>query len=74
LARWETGVGPTLISQHLSRGDQGLAELALSQQGFGAMVGVRLSEEGMQLIDAWEAADSAFLTSPRRRSSSDANG
>lgn len=43
----------------------GLAELEISQQGFTALVGVRLSEAGSRLLDAWSSADEAFLTVPR---------
>jgi len=44
----------------------GLAELDLTPQGFTALVGVHLSSEGTRLLEAWEAADIAFFTSPRR--------
>lgn len=50
----------------------GLAELDLSQQGFGALVGVQLSPEGTRLLEAWEHADKAFLSSPRPMSKGDA--
>ena len=43
----------------------GLAELQLSQQGFNAMVGIRLSKEGERLLEAWKGADGAFLREPR---------
>ena len=43
----------------------GLAELDLSPQGFGALVGVRLSVSGARLLNAWNNADIAFLSRPR---------
>ena len=43
----------------------GLAELDISPQRFGAMVGVRLSEKGRTLLSAWESANIAFLIEPR---------
>ena len=43
----------------------GLADLEVSQQGFQAMVGIRLSKEGERLLEAWVHADGEFLKTPR---------
>lgn len=43
----------------------GLAELSVGQNGFGALVGVALSERGTELLNAWTEADGAYLSQPR---------
>jgi hypothetical protein len=49
----------------------GLADLKVSQQGFGALVGISLSSKGDRLLEAWTHGDKAYLSGPRQASATE---